>query len=233
MIVSSLASLTRVEGMFLVFPIAIILLANRHKLQTSNKTLRYKVRDLFSTIIKDKKLVLISLSPFFGLLLYMLYLFITTGDFLRFYHAQAIFHNGRSTDHIILLPQVYYRYIRIILTASHNFIYFVAVNEFITFNLLFFILLYDLWMLLKQKKDANKMNLLGLNIFSLANLILPTLTGTLTSLPRYALLSLSFFIRIAELKNTLLRYFLLTLFTIFHFILLSLFIQGFFCKLKR
>jgi hypothetical protein len=226
--VAILAALTRLMGLFLLIPLLAILLENTEKPKFKKATWRKKIRDLTRYINIYKKLILIAFSPFLGLGVYMIYLFSTTGDYLAFYHAQAAFNNGRSTGHLVLLPQVYYRYIKIFLTASHDVTYFVAVVEFVTFTLVLIVLLYDLWKLWKIKQDEARLSLIGLNLFSLINLLLPTFTGTFTSVPRYVLLSLSFFIRIAEIKNTALRISILALFGIFHIILLSLFIQGYF-----
>ncbi|MBI3620249.1 hypothetical protein HY214_03860, partial [Candidatus Roizmanbacteria bacterium] len=76
-------------------------------------------------------------------------------------------------------------------------------------------------------KNKNR-PLVGLCLFSLANLILPTLTGTLSSLPRYALFSLSFFIFLGRLKSRRVKFFLASVFAILHAALLGFFIQGYF-----
>ena len=227
-IVGILAAITRLMGIFLFIPVLAILLGEKEKFSLKQKNWKAKIRALFNYINKNKKLVFLSLTPLLGLFVYMGYLHSTTGDYLAFYHSQNAFNNGRTADHLILLPQVYYRYLKILFTASHDVTYFVAVVEFTIFTLFLIVLLYDLWKVWKQKYSPEKINLLGLNLFSLINLILPTFTGTLTSTPRYVLLSLSFFLRIAEIKNIFVKIVLLCLFGILHIILLSLFIQGYF-----
>lgn len=203
-----LASLTRFMGVFLLIPlVATVILEQRN----------FK-----------KKFLIPLLSPLVGLFCYMLYLYLTTHNPLYFYYALSGFHTGRSTHHIIFFPQVTYRYFSIFLTASHNFTYFVAVLEFVTFSLFFFVLLYDAWILWKNKTISSRTSLIGLNLFSFVNLMLPTFTGTLTSLPRYALFSLTFFLRIAEINNLFVRIALLILFIFIHVLLLTLFIQGYF-----
>jgi Mannosyltransferase (PIG-V) len=225
--VSILAALTRLMGIFLIIPILSILLEKKER-PANHKSLKKRTTEFSRYIYTHKKLIFISLSPLLGLAAYMIYLFVTTGDYLDFYHAQEAFHNGREAGHLILLPQVYYRYLRILLTASHDVTYFVAAVEFVTFTVFLIVLLYDLWKLWKEKEAAARLSLIGLNLFSLINLLLPSLTGTLTSTPRYLLLSLSFFLRIAEIKNKAFRAAVIILFGIFHVILLSLFIQGYF-----
>ncbi|HVA97120.1 MAG TPA: mannosyltransferase family protein [Candidatus Acidoferrales bacterium] len=225
--VAILISLTRLIGIFLFIPLLAILLEGKN-LNLKQASWKKKINALSHYIFTNKRLVFISLSPLIGLVIYMIYLYFTTGDILDFYHAQAAFNNGRAANHLILLPQVYYRYLKILFTAAHDTTYFVSVVEFVTFTLFLIVLLYDLWKLWRAKPVPGKLSLIGLNLFSLINLLLPTFTGTLTSTPRYLLLSLSFFIRIAEIKNVIFRISLVTLFIIFHIILLSLFIQGYF-----
>jgi hypothetical protein len=69
---------------------------------------------------------------------------------------------------------------------------------------------------------------LALNIFSLANLLLPTLTGTFSSIPRYALLSVSIFIFLSQIKNNWIKITMAIIFLIFHILVLGFFGQGYF-----
>ena len=62
--------------------------------------------------------LIIALSPMTGLLAYMFYLLINFKDPLLFISAQKGFANGRSTQAIITLPQVYFRYFKIITGAN-------------------------------------------------------------------------------------------------------------------
>lgn len=227
-IFSVLASLTRFTGIFLIIPLLAMLLPKKNKITIINSTIKHKLVSLFYYLLSNKKAIFISLSPLLGLIIYMAYLFLTLHDPWAFYNTQSAFNNGRTIHKLIFLPQVYYRYLHIFFTARYNIIYFIAMVEFVIFNLFFIVLAYDLLKLLKKKNTPLNANLIGLNIFSFINLIIPTLTGTLTSVPRYALFSLSFFIRIAEIKNIMIRTFILIIFAIFHIILLSLFIQGYF-----
>ena len=158
----------------------------------------------------------------------MFYLWLTTHNPFAFYTTQGNFLAGRTTHSLILLPQVYYRYLNIFVHAKQNLVYFVSVLEFVSFNLVFVVLIYDLWLLWKQKNVVNRMSLIGLNLFSLINIILPTLTGTMLSVPRFALLSLSFFIRLAEINNRAVKGILLIIFIIFYIALLTLFTEGYF-----
>jgi len=174
-------------------------------------------------------------TPLIGLCGYMVYLWKTVGDPLFFFNAQPAFGANRST-HFILLPQVYYRYIKILFTAQWNFQYFISLTEVLFFTFIFVVLILDLIKNLLVPQSFNKagklriknFDLIALNFFSFVNLILPTLTGTFSSIPRYALFSISAFIFLGGIKNIKLKIVLLSIFLILHTILLGFFIQGYF-----
>lgn len=212
-LVSFLAGLTRLVGVFLVIPLIISLIAENRQFLTR-------------TIYRHPFWILIIISPILGLLTYMAYLYFFFHDPFAFYHASYVFGEQRST-HIIFLPQVYYRYLSIFLTAQHSFIYYIAVLEFIIFNFVLAVLCYDFARLWKSRKTRD-VSLFGLNLFSFANLLVPTLAGSLSSMPRYALLSLSFFVRLGQIKNKKIKIGLCTIFAVLHGLLLWLFIQGYF-----
>jgi hypothetical protein len=215
-------------GVFLFIPFFLTFCIDHLNFRFGGRKFYNKINYLLVFLFKNRKLTFILLFPLLGLICYLIYLKQTTNDPLYFYHALSGFNTGRSIHRIVLLPQVYFRYISIFLKAPFNIAYFVAVLEFIFFNLFLIVLLYDLKKLWNEKNTPGRLNLLGLNIFSLINIILPTLTGTFTSIPRYSLFSLSFFIRIAHIKSLYIKIILLSIFTIFHILLLSLFIQGYF-----
>lgn len=206
-IFSFLASLTRLVGIFLIIPIIFHFFSKRKKPSAYH-------------------LVFI-IFPLFGLGLYCFYLLKTTGDLFFFLTSQPIFGANRSS-HLILLPQVYWRYFKIFITAAHDSRYFVSVIEFLIFNLVFVILILDLIKNLTPQKAGKNWERISLNIFSFSNLILPTLTGTFSSIPRYSLLSISFFIYLAAIKNNIVKYLIMIIFITLHIILLGLFTQGYF-----
>jgi len=199
------ASLTRINGVLLTIPFLILI---------------YKK-------MKDKKisltLFLYPLITVLGLAFYMLYLLKTTGDPILFLNSQKVFGANRSTN-LIFLPQIYFRYFKIFFTASFNFQYFVAGLEFFIFNLVFLVLVFDFLNALKEKNQ----NLLALNLFSVANLILPTLTGTFSSITRYSLLSLSFFLFVSKIKSKAVKIILSIIFSTLHLILFGFYLQGYF-----
>jgi hypothetical protein len=208
-----LLSLTRLIGIFVFIPIVFHLFLQFKK---EGKSL--------SKLIGLKNIFLLS-SPFLGLFLYMAYLQLTTGDWLFFFHAQPFFGALRSTE-LIFLPQVYWRYLKIFLSASINFQYFVSLIEFIIFNLVLVVLIFDLIKNLNTEKK--NFSYIGLILFSLANFILPTLTGTLSSIPRYALLSPTFFVYLSQIKNKRLLLLLSMTFFIFYCLLFGFFSQDYF-----
>lgn len=222
-----LASLTRLVGIFLVIPLIISLIVENQQFLLEKTTIKSKMVSSCSFLKSHPLWILILISPILGLLTYMTYLFFSFHDPLAFYNMSYIFGVQRST-HIVLLPQVYYRYFSIFLKSQHSFTYNIAILEFVTFNFILVVLCYDLVKLLKSKRTTNTMYLLGLNLFSFANLILPTFAGSLSSMPRYVLLSLSCFVMLGQIQNNLIKGALLTLFTVLHGLLLWLFIQGHF-----
>lgn len=216
------ASLTRLIGVFLVMPIFFKIISKPNLLTETKK-------QKFSVI----RFILYITLPFFGLFLYCFYLWQTTGDPFYFFTSQPAFGANRSTS-LVFLPQIYFRYLKIFYSAQFNFQYFIALIEFFIFTFVFLILIFDFFQILKINKTPNiqyrisNINLFSLNLFSLANLILPTLTGTFSSIPRYSLFSLSFFIFLAKIKSNFLKFFLLFFFFILHIILLAFFSQGYF-----
>ena len=206
-----LTGLTRIVGIFLFIP----LFLNALRQFTQKK----------DSLASGFSKMLVVVGPILGLATYCLYLWRTTADPLFFFKAQEYFGAQRSTQ-LILLPQVFYRYGKILLTASKNFQYYVALIELIFFLFAFIILAYDLYRLLRTKKI--NFDRLGLNLFSLVNILLPTLTGTLISIPRFTLLSISIFIFLGQIKNIFIKAALLIIFIVLHIVIFSFFIQGYF-----
>lgn len=209
-----LLGVTRVVGVFASIPLLAPLL-----------TKRPKKGEILPWVRVNRKTILVGLAPIAGLATYCFFLFVTTGDPLFFFHAQEEFGANRSTS-LILPPQVIYRYLRIFLTADKNFQYAVALLELSFYLFTLAVLTYDLKKQLMQKKRGFER--IGLNLFSLFNIILPSLTGTLTSIPRYSLLSFSIFFVLGEIRNTVFKVVLLTLFIVLHIIMFAFFVQGYF-----
>ena len=204
-------SLTRLIGVFILIPFLIKILLEKESVGN-----------------KIKKYFLLILSPIIGFASYCYYLFKTTGDPFFFFNSQPAFGANRTTE-IIILPRVIFRYIKIFLTAAHDFQYYVSLFELIVFTIIFSVLIYELVNIYRKRESVKYFSSrLGLNLFSLVNIVLPTLTGTFSSLPRYALFSFSFFIVLSSIKRGLVKIAVAFVFLIFHILMLALFIQGYF-----
>lgn len=202
-LIAGLASATRIFGILLT---PILLLEIYHKARSKQyKTNKSLALDLASLI----------LAPV-GLVLYSIYLKFNFGDAFYFLTAQPVFGAERSDFPIITLPQVLYRYIKIFLSIPvDSSAFFTATLEFASTIFVLILLIvsfrkvrFDYW------------------LFSLGCLLLPTLTGTLSSVPRYALMS---FLLFPTLVKTLGRYYwiVLLLFSLLEVLLLMMFVRGY------
>lgn len=176
---------------------------------------------------RSRHLLFLSISPLLGLFAYSAFLAYRYGDPLYFLHAQSAFGANRSGDTLILLPQVLYRYGKIFLTSDWNFQFFVSVFEFFIFVMVFGVVLYELYRIVRKRVSVHPL-VLGIHLFSLSSLILPTLTGTLSSIPRYALIAYSFFFIIGTMQAKYGRYVLLLLFIVLHLWAFLFFTRGYF-----
>ena len=167
-VLAGLASGTRILGIML-FPLLIV------EIFRVGRAERYKA------------LIGAALAPL-GAIFYMLYLKAVTGDFLYFLTAQPGFGAERSAKPFILLPQVIYRYFKIFLALPITSMKFFNAGLEFVFALVPLALLVIFW---------KKMRL-SYWIFTLGVLILPTLTGTFSSMPRYALMGFLLFPHIAQ-----------------------------------
>jgi Gpi18-like mannosyltransferase len=216
-VTACLLGMTRLVGVFVVIPLVVYFIFPH--LSEKGGWLKKFIQSL-----KPVHLLVI-LSPLIGLLIYMAYLHITVDDPLAFIHAQKAFNNNRSTS-IVLLPQVLYRYFKILTTARLDIAYVVASVEigiFITYIALLARQFYRYFVL---KRDAHWLSW-GILLFSITNLLLPTLTGTLSSIPRYGLLSLAVLIEINQ-SSRVVKLLLSVVFSVINLLMLVLFAQGYF-----
>ena len=127
-----------------------------------------------------------------GLVTYMLYLWYIFGDPLKFAHVQPLFGAGRVGDSVILLPQVMYRYARMMVTVpTDTWLFWRSVLELFTLVGVGYLLYHfrrrmsrDLWW------------------YSLGVILIPALSGTLSSMPRYILAALPLISVFAESCNS-------------------------------
>ena len=176
-LVALVASATRFVGIF-IWPALMI------ELWQSNK-------DSLRKTLKDPRLVLMLLPPL-GLLSFMRFQFLHTGSWISFIVSQPSFGANRVVNKLILLHQVFYRYFRM-LTSLNPFadpIYFTIILELVISVLFLSLTVYTF-----------KKTRLSYAIFAALSVLTPTLTGTFSSMPRYALTIFPAFIVLALFFN--------------------------------
>jgi Gpi18-like mannosyltransferase len=191
-ILGAIASGTKVIGIFL-------LPALLWEWWTQNKK-QYAIRPPAQAGNKQYAISLIPLLLIpLGLLIYMRYLAIHYQDPLMFFHIQPAFGAQRSGDKLILLYQVFWRYLKMIATTKWDPLYFTVWLEFLTGSgfLALLVLAY-----LKKIRFSYL-------IFAALAYIVPTLTGTFSSMPRHVLILFPCFTILALIKNKILRSLLL------------------------
>lgn len=157
-----------------------------------------------------------------GLLSYMGYLKYRWGDYFAFFHNQTYFGEHRSGQ-IILLPQVFYRYlVKIIPSLNWNYfpIVFTTLLEF-GIALLFLIVI-----LISFQKIR-----LEYWLFLTLGYLIPTLSGSFSSIPRYVLVLFPAFIFMAIKLSNRSKYLRLGIYigmAIFAITAEILFIRGYF-----
>lgn len=177
---------------------------------------------LLEAYLQRKKILQVSwiiLIPL-GLVFYMVYQGITVGDPFAFYHLQERV-GPQHQQGIILLPQVYYRYFKILFSIQFNQpIYQTIILEFIV-GILFFILpIYGYFKKLR----------LSYLLYAMVGFLLPTVQGSFSSLPRYVLVLFpSFLIMSLWLNGIYQRWRILILFSLSLMLLLetTLFLRGY------
>ncbi|MBP9797535.1 hypothetical protein KBC70_00115 [Candidatus Woesebacteria bacterium] len=202
-ILAGLSSFVRLQGVFLVIPFL-----------------------AYAYLHMDKKSIwtyVLAISPCIGLSLYMTFLWKTTGDPLYFFNSQPIFGAQRSTE-LITIFQVYYRYIKIFVTAQPNFQYFIAVLEFLVVSVSLVAVAIHGWLAYRKQDIFN----MSLALYSLTHIVVPSLTGTFSSTPRYALMVLSLYYVFSQIPSKNARYTLLGISLILHIFLFGFFVQGYF-----
>lgn len=132
----------------------------------------------------NKKHLWLLLIPL-GLFLYMFYLYKVYGDPLIFLHALPLFGEQRSSIPI-LLPQVIYRYVFKIL-PSLNYSYFAGTfTTIIEFLVGIIFLVVSIISFIKLR--------FSYSLFLILGYLIPTLSGSFSSLPRYVLVLFPAFI---------------------------------------
>lgn len=135
---------------------------------------------------KASKMFWIFLIPL-GLGIYMSYLNFTIGDPIAFYNFQKLV-GEQHQEGIILLPQVYFRYIKMLATTEvQNPIFQTIVLEFWV-GLMFFLL--PIYGYFKKIRFSYL-------FYAMAGFLVPAIQGSLSSSPRYVLILFPSFLAIA------------------------------------
>ncbi len=221
-ILGGLASATRLIGVFML-PALIWEQYKEIKSQNSkvkitnqnSKISKYYFRFLHFAfyILHSPILYLVPL----GLIIYMIYLQFAFGDALYFWHAQPVFGAQRSGGGIILLPQVLWRYFKIITSVpidSESF--WIPLLELVSTLGAITALIVGYFKKIRQ----------SYLIFSYLSVLIPTFSGTFSSMPRYILAAFPIFIVLGMIKSRLIKIFLLACFTILLITLIILFTNG-------
>lgn len=210
-ILGALASYTRLVGIFL-FPALVWECYQRYKIQNT----RYPPSPMLRRAGKIQNLLPLFLVPI-GLLTYMKFLRQKYGDPLMFLHVQPFFGAERSGGKIILLYQVFWRYLKMILTTRWDPLYFAVWLELL--SAIGFLILF----VLAFKKGIRVSYL----IFSILSFLAPTISGTFSSLPRYVLTMFPCFIFLGLIKNKTICNILWTIFGLIFIISSIFFFRGY------
>lgn len=168
---------------------------------------------------KFSKYFWIGLIPF-GLVGYMLYQYFSVGDALAFYRLQDLVGEQRQGG-LVLLPQVYFRYIKMILSVDPaNFIYQTILLEFIV-GIIFFIL--PIYGFFKKIR-------LSYLFYALSAFLITTVQGAMSSVPRYVLVFFPSFLALAiwlVSLHKLTRIIIVVFLIVLLFIETALFLRGY------
>jgi len=200
-ILGGLASYTRLVGIFL-FPALLYEWWSGREVRNE----KWELRNMLKVFIIPA-----------GLLIYMKFLWQRYGDPLMFFHVQPFFGAERSSSRIILIYQVFWRYFKMIFTTKLDPLYFAVWLEFL-------VAISFLVLLVLSYKNKIRVSYL---IFGLFSYIVPTLSGTFLSLPRFVLTLFPCFILLGTTKNKPLKVFLLVLFGFMFIVSASLFFRGY------
>ncbi len=224
-----LASSTRIVGIFIVPSLLIELFSQEFnvgkclklwaKRKNSSDALFCTKEELIRFSEKNWLKIIWLSCGVLGTLFYMIFLDINFRDPFYFAHVQASFGSGRSTQVLVTYPQVVYRALHILITARpFNLRYWSYIQEFIAGTL-------ALVLIFLSARTVRFSHL----FFALGAFIIPTLTGTFSSMPRYILICFPIYIILAQLlqKNRKLAIVWLTISGVILILNTMLFIQGY------
>lgn len=136
--------------------------------------------------------VLLALPPL-GLVAFMKYQLLKTGNPIYFITSQPAFGSQRTINRIILIHQVIYRYLKMMIFVNHtNILFFTVTLEFVIAVGFLGLIIYGL-----NKLRPSYLLYVSLSYF------LPTFTGTFSSVPRYVLVLFPLFALLASVLEKL------------------------------
>ncbi len=213
-----LASATRVVGVLLVPALLVELWLQETENHPQSRELSQLLPSILKTLKAKPREICMILASSLGLIAYMVFLYREYHDPLYFLHIQSEFGAGRQ-ESLVLYPQVLWRYVKILATYQpFDWKYFTFIMELVAATLGLVSLLWSL-----------KSIRLSYVLFAIGAFIVPTLTGTFSSLPRYLLVCFPVFIWLASTLESRrwLRWFYLLGSTVLLVINTILFIQGY------
>ncbi|HCC84399.1 MAG TPA: hypothetical protein DEP87_01845 [Candidatus Pacebacteria bacterium] len=219
-LLAALASGTRIIGFWLLPMLGLELLS-----QTYPQLQLLSLTNFLVWVKREKRHLLLLLLSLGGLVAYMGYLQLTFQDALYFLHQQSEFGAGRQ-EALIWWPQVIWRASKILLTARpFDWKYLTYVQELV-FGVGSVLLVFWGWW---QRKTTQLTTPLA--VYSLGCLLMPTLTGTFSSLPRYVLAAWPMWLSLISLSTQpefrWVKWLALAISLTFLIINTSLFIQGY------
>lgn len=176
----------------------------------------YYFYEILKSRISYKSALGLLIAPL-GLLSYVYYLFIRTGDPIGFLTSQKAYGSEKLVQGIVLFPQVIYRYAKILYSVELGSTAFF--NAFL--ELSFTLIAIGLLVWLFKKMDR------GYWILTLLFLLVPTLSGTLSSMPRYVLFGFLMLPYVTKSLNTTAYKVVVLSSLVLGCMLLSLFIRGY------
>lgn len=173
----AMATATRFVGIFLIPALAV-----EYWLQLKESGKNIKPGKL-AAVIPVLSICTVSL----GLIAYMIYSQQHFNDALKFIHSQPAFGASRS-DKIILLYQVFWRYAKMAVTVDFFSLLYYRISMEVLSAVIFLIL----------GLTSFRKTRLSYAIFGFLSFLVPTLTGTFSSMPRYILVMFPVFIMIGS-----------------------------------
>ncbi len=179
---AAIATLTRLNGLALFF-----LIFFEYILSAKKNSSGWKFNQLFSSLTSSLKFKNLLKSKIYFVILiplafvgYLVFVQIDSGSWTSLFTSMSIW----NQDKPIFPLQVFWRYIKIIFTASPHYLnYWIAISE------LFFVILYILLLFYSFKKIR-----FSYWIFFLISVLIPAFTGTFQGMPRYGLHLYPFFL---------------------------------------